>query len=651
MNWFKSIIISFILFICLSTTYSQQDEMSRKLKNDLGKIANLIEQRNYRQSINTGRQILAEHPNSSDVMLMLGLGYINLGNKGDSAIFFLKKGLEILNKGQKNSETGINLQLSLGKAYQQILQPEQAIKIYHKLLPSVPDTSLQILSEIMREIEISQSASLLIKNPIALKITNLGKEINTPFDDHSPLVTATGNQMIFTSRQKQNDDQLLEDGQYVEKVWIATQESGKWQNTRLLQNFFKKKDHESALSLSADGKTMYLFKNDPDGKNLYTSTLNKQEWSQPIKLPEPINSYSHETHCSQSADGSTLFFTSDRPGGFGGLDIFMSKKLPNGNWGEARNLGSGINTKYDEEAPMVYLDGKTLYFSSEGHNSMGLFDIFYSTMNPDSTWSDPVNMGFPINTPGDDFFFVPTIQRNQAYYASARLPENQGGLDIYLVEFEQSFQGKLAVIEGRVETNQGYKTIRVLVTRTDDNQLVGDYRPDPVSGEYLMFLETGYRYQIKEVRQKIEEVVLGEIEIPEELSFPTKKEAIRMKNITMEPPLSPEERMARLQKTESKKETLNPTEAIMPQEYTIQLMALRRKRIKDFSFFKGLNPSQIKEYRCKDGLYRYTYQTFVGVESSLEARQQVIKSTSFIDAFVRPVKQLEDLKTKSILKK
>jgi tetratricopeptide (TPR) repeat protein len=651
MNWIKSILIAINFFIVLSTAYSQQDEMNRKFKNDLNKVASLIEQRNYRQSIHTARQLLVQHPNSSDVMLLLGLGYINLGNKGDSAIYFLKKGWENLSREQKNSETGINLQLSLGKAYQQVLQPEQAIKTYNKLLPAIPDTSLQLLNEIMREIEVSQSASLLIKNPIALKITNLGKTVNTQFDDHTPLVTATGKQMIFTSRRNQPDSQLLDDGQYVEKVCVATYKDGTWQDTRLLQDFFKKKEHESALSLSADGKTMFLFKNDPDGKNLYSATIKGKSWSQPIKLPEPINSYSHETHCSLSADGSTLFFTSDRPGGFGGLDIFMCKKLPDGTWGNARNLGPAINTHYDEEAPMVYLDGKTLYFSSEGHNSMGLFDIFYSTMNPDSTWSEPVNLGFPINTPGDDFFFVPTIQRNQAYYASTRFPDNFGGLDIYLVEFEKEFEGKLAVIEGKVETNQGYKTIRVLVTRTNDDVLVGDYRPDSSTGEYLMFLETGFRYQIKEVRQKIEEVVLGEVEISEDLSFTTKKEAVRMKSISMEPPLTPEERLARQQLMEKEKKGSTPTQIIPPTEYTIQILALRRKRIKDFSFFQGLDHKQIKEYRCKDGLYRYTYQTFNGLTPSLEERAQIVTSTAFIDAFVRPVQQLEDLKVKSILKK
>jgi hypothetical protein len=233
------------------------------------------------------------------------------------------------------------------------------------------------------------------------------------------------------------------------RYFAATKQGSEWSPGKHLQSFYRRSDHESAVSISADGKQMFLFKSDPDGKNLYTSTLKNGTWGTPVKLPEPINSYSHETHCSLSADGSTLFFTSDREGGFGGLDIYMCKKLPDGTWGSARNLGSNINTPLNEETPMIFLDGKTLYFASEGHASMGMFDMFYSYMQPDSSWIEPVNLGYPINSPTDDLFFVPTIERSQAYYSTSQFDENLGGMDIYLIEFDPHFKGNWLLLKAK----------------------------------------------------------------------------------------------------------------------------------------------------------------------------------------------------------
>ena len=147
------------------------------------------------------------------------------------------------------------------------------------------------------------------------------------------------------------------------------------------------------------------------------------------------DSQANETHASLSPDKSTLFFTSDREGGYGGKDIYMIKKDEHGNWGEARNLGPQVNTPFDEETAMLHPDGNTLYFASEGHNGMGQLDVFYTQMNPDSTWTSPSNMGYPINTPEDDFFFLPTIDKNKAYYASTHFSGNMGGSDLYRNNF------------------------------------------------------------------------------------------------------------------------------------------------------------------------------------------------------------------------
>ena len=153
-------------------------------------------------------------------------------------------------------------------------------------------------------------------------------------------------------------------------------------------------------------------------------------------LENNVNSKYWETTANLDLYHNILLFVSDREGGYGGRDIWMVKKLPNGNWTKPQNLGEPINTEYDEESPYLHPDGKTLYFSSVGHKSMGGFDIFKSTLNKDLTWSAPVNIGYPINTVSDDLFFTPTVSGNNALFSSYR-DEGKGDYDIYELKFTQ----------------------------------------------------------------------------------------------------------------------------------------------------------------------------------------------------------------------
>lgn len=644
---------------------------TRDLDKSLGEINDLLLRHQYRQAIDVSKQLLKQHPKDPDVHLAVGLGYYNLSTHPDSAVYFLKKGLDLMNDDEQMEESGINLQLTLAKSLQLMLKPERSLEIYEKMLLRLSSQDTTLITEIDREMEICENARFLIANPIAFKISNLGESINSPYDDHSPLVSLKGDAIFFTSRRPADGRSKLDDDQFPEKIWLSSSADTTWKEAENLKSFFKKNEHESAVSLSPNGKNLFLFKNDPDGKNLYVSILTNGQWSVPQRLSNNINSYENETHCSLSSDESTLFFTSDIEGGFGEMDIYMVKKDMNGTWGLPRNLGPNINTKYNEETPMIYLDGKTLYFASEGHNSMGQFDIFYSQMNPDSTWNTPVNMGFPINTPGDDMFFVPSIDRKKAYYATKKFSDNQGGLDIYLIEFNQDFAGKLSVIEGNVKQGENNKVVRLLVTRTDDNILVGDYRPDPKTGEYTMFLETGYRYQLKEIRQIIEEDVLGEISVPDEMAFTNQKQTLAMvKDVKMEPPLIsahsnipkqetivaeiPQKNLPREEPTSSKVEIISSRPIVDTPEspammsdasgFTIQLLALRKQPLQDYSIFDGLDKRQITEHSCTDGFNRYTFGVFQNKDQAFAEKKSVQHNGRFKDAFIRPIQQLNDMR-------
>src|SRR5690554_1315526 len=297
-------------------------------------------------------------------------------------------------------------------------------------------------AEVQQEFQHTNNAILLLDNPIQLNIRDVGKNINSEYDDHSPLVDLSGRRMYFTSRRASGNDRLLPDDQYFENIYVAEHDGRTWQKPRLVESLYNRNEHMSLLSLSPDGSQLFLYQS--DGKvtrNLSVSRLINGIWQTPELLPAPINSYYDETHASLSPDQSTLYFTSNRPGGYGGLDIWAVRKDAYGQWGDPWNLGPSISTTGDEESPMMHPDGSTLYYISNGPHSMGGFDVLYSQLQTDSTWARAVNN------------------------------EEEGRSDIYNVNFENVPRGMLMVVEGAVSNpdNLPMDQIRILVWRESDN--------------------------------------------------------------------------------------------------------------------------------------------------------------------------------------
>jgi hypothetical protein len=233
-----------------------------------------------------------------------------------------------------------------------------------------------------------------------------------------------------------------------------------------------------------------------------------------------INTKSWETHVTVSADGNTLFFVSDREGGFGGRDIYRCVKLPTGDWSKALNVGASLNTKYEEDSPFLSADGKTLYFASTGHKSMGGFDIFYSTIGSDEQWSTPEPIGYPLNTVDDDVFFVPTADQKRAYYSS-RKEEGFGLKDIYVVDLpETPMESDLAVLKGYILAAEGEELpddTYILVTNRKTGD-VTEYRPRKRDGAYVAILPPCIDYQIEYIVGR--EIVHEEfVQVPCESSY------------------------------------------------------------------------------------------------------------------------------------
>jgi hypothetical protein len=344
----------------------------------------------------------------------------------------------------------------------------------------------------------------LVKNPVNISIINLGNKINTEFAEHSPGVTADESTMVFTSRRNGTGNKLDIDGQYFEDIYISNKVNGIWSDPVGIKNL-NTIDHDASISISADGQELYIYKagflnsKESEGGDIYVSKLEGNNWSEPKKLGPNINSKSKESHISISADGRTIYFSSDRPGGYGGMDVYTVSKLPNGKWGKAKNLGPAINTEYNDDAPFIHPDGKTLYFSSSGHKTMGGLDVFKS-INIKGRWTTPVNIGYPINSTDDDIYYTPTPDGKRAYFASYR-SGSIGRTDIFLIKTPDADKAGLFVLKGKIVTTNGQAVGTAKITVSKDDNIVGIYTPNTATGKFLFIIESGKKYDIEIVAE------------------------------------------------------------------------------------------------------------------------------------------------------
>ncbi|MEY5048479.1 MAG: peptidoglycan-associated lipoprotein OmpA family [Bacteroidota bacterium] len=354
------------------------------------------------------------------------------------------------------------------------------------------------VEDIDREIEMCRVGKELVKNPLKVKVTNLGPNINTIDPEYVPVISADESKMIFTSRRPNTTggtrDEL--DNLFHEDLYITQKDGDDWSVAKNMGTPVNTNDHDASIGLSVDGQELFIYRSDPkdpDSGDILMSLLDGTSWKAPVHLSTNVNSPFHETHASLSADEQYLYFTSDKPGGFGGKDIYMVKKLYNGEWALPQNLGDKINTKYDEEGPFIHADGKTLYFSSKGHKTMGGYDIFKTVYNDkNQTWSEPENIGYPINTSGDDVFFVWTPDGKKAYFASTR----DGGFgheDIYVLEKEEIEKKSVVVLKGNVLSSKDKKPVGATISVIDNasNKVIAKYKANAATGHYVVVVPAG----------------------------------------------------------------------------------------------------------------------------------------------------------------
>lgn len=625
----KKICLLFLLIAFVVEIASAQNREER-FRRDYSTALALAKRNDFNGAIKILKRLLVHDEKNTDVLYNLGNCYLNTSDGPDSAVIYLEKALQLLPIESYNSVYGAELHLALAKSHQLTKNPDKALAVYRKLEAAIPNPNNDLAREIEREKGYCNNALMLMQKPVKLEVRNLGAPLNSKYDDHSPLVSADESTLLFTSRRPSSYSERMDDGQYAERIFFSNYKNGEWERPQAIRSLFKTQGHEAGVNLSADGRYLFIYRTDINGVNIYMSEFDGDTWSGAEKMPQPISSRFDETHISLSADGTTAYFTSNRPGGFGGLDIYRSRQLPDGSWGTPQNLGPHINTPEDEESPMLHPDGKTLYFSSRGHNSMGGFDIYYSKEVADSTWTPATNLGYPINSADDDLFFVPTAVKNRAYYASARFEHKIGGVDLYEIEYEEPEEARLSVIKGTIHSEFPLDNVRISVTDNND-QLVGLYKPNPITGNYIMILDVGKDYTM-EVEGTGHKSFSMPVKMDAGMSYRKKGEFVAFNPISLKP-----DEQAIAEMAQRQQDSLPALHDGIPY-YTVQILCLR-KPANPIKAWKRLDPTQVKEYRYRDGWYVYTYGQYKGFKAAVKAKEKIIKETPYHDSFVRNPEQ------------
>ncbi len=474
----------------------------------------------YEQAL--AHYLLAQQFNPSNDQLNYKIGdcYLHSGFK-PRALAYLQKAYQL------NPDVNPRIHYLLGRGLHLNAKWDEAIAEYKRATPaSGAKNTAGLVLDIQKKIKECENGRKLAAKPTRVFIDNAGPGVNSPYPEYGPVITADESVILFTSRRAGstggNTDPEL--GGFFEDIYQSTRE-GKdgWSAAVNLGPAINTDGHDATVGLAPDGQRLLVYVED-NGGDLQQAELRGTEWRKPQKLGSRINSKYHESSASYTPDGRSLFFVSDKEGGLGSRDIY---KIEIDGRGPAQNLGPVINTQYGEEGVFLHPDGKTMYFSSEGHNSMGGYDIFKSVFE-NGKWSTPENLGWPINTPDDDVFFVISASGRHGYYSSFR-DDGLGSKDIYQITFlgaekppvlsqedqllasrvqpvkETLLAPPVAIVAAQVTILKGVVTeeaskqpLEATLDVIDNslNRVIASFQSNEKSGRYLVSLPSGVNYGI-----------------------------------------------------------------------------------------------------------------------------------------------------------
>jgi outer membrane protein OmpA-like peptidoglycan-associated protein/tetratricopeptide (TPR) repeat protein len=574
------------------------------------------------------------NPNNAELNFLVGYCYLHaLHRERRKSLTYLQKSLAL-----DPEFDPMHIHLILAQSYQINYQWDKAIEQYrlHQKANQAEGES----KAAKKGIEECLVGIELIKNPIRCFIDNLGKFVNTEFPEYAVVINADESEMLFTARRPDTQGGTMDRGQYLEDVYQSLKKEGNWMPAVNLGEKVNSKKNDATVGLLPNGLEMLVY---IEG-DIYESEWKKGQWTSPSKFSNKINTKYHETSACFSPDAQTLYFVSDKPdGSMGGYDIYVTKKNAKGEWGDAINLGTHINTEYNEEGVFIHPDGKTMYFSSNGHNNMGGFDIFKSVFE-NGKWSTPENMGYPINTPEDDVFFVVNARGNRGYY-SATKEDGFGLQDLYVITLLGSekyvmlntedhllssgdtfiekiiepevtiTRSQLTLFKGTILDSISKKPVasQMVVKDILKDEVVNIVNTDDITGKFLIPLPSGRDYGISIKHpdylfhsenfnipvggdfQEIEKTVLlkkiqiGSKTILKNIFFDTGEATLRPESIS-----ELNELLAFLNENNTLKvEISGHTDSVASDDYNLRLSDRRAKAVVDYLIAKGISKDRM----------------------------------------------------------
>jgi outer membrane protein OmpA-like peptidoglycan-associated protein len=389
------------------------------------------------------------------------------------------------------------LHYDLGNLYAKDENLQKAIESFTKFKTITNKADKKSIAMADEALEACHNAVAFMSVPRNFKVTHFNSIVNTKYTEYNPVVSADESVMAFTALRP-NTGKTRTGDKFIEEIYIAYNNNGSWSEPVVVP--VAHDYNVGTAGISADGQQMLIFMGgatDPGG--LFQITKSGDSWSKPSLLTPTINTPKYlESTASITPDGKTIYFASDRLGGQGGLDIYKTTLQANGTWTSPVNLGPEINTKANEDAPFIHPDQKTLFFTSDGHNTMGGRDIFMTKL-VGNKWTSPENMGYPVNTTANDNYFTLIADGTRAYFSSDR-KGGMGGQDIYYLDMPaESANIPLTMIKGKIlnaETGKPMPTKIYLIDNETDKKLDFVYNPDPKTGNYLVILPPAKNYDM-----------------------------------------------------------------------------------------------------------------------------------------------------------
>ncbi len=473
-------------------TETEEERKKRRLKVTRKGAMDHYWNGNFRAAIEDFLILLSKDPSNVDLNFYIGASYLESNIDKGKAIPYL----EFAVQQEKFPKEAI---YQLGRAYMFAHRFDEAITTFNKYKDIVRGDNDNIITG-SRMIEQCFNAKQLVKYPIDATFENLGPSINTPYPEFNPFIPEDESFIVFTTKRSDCLGlQLDYDGYKTPDIFRAREFRGQFKEARNIGSAVNTEWYEEVVGISADGQELLVYIDNFDGyDDIYVSPRKGRFFDDYLDLGRNINSDEIETTAGLSTDGNLVFFSREVGKGRTGTDLYMSRRLPNRNWGIPQKLPDIINTQYNESFPHLMADGKTFYFCSEGHAAMGGFDIFISEWDQlTDTWSVPRNAGYPINTVDDDFNVTLSTTGRYGYVSQFRLDEGYGERDIYRITFNEVdpvqtiVRGSITNIRdsAKIDPEMDIGNFEMTVTDMNTDRYIGTYRPNMASSNYVQVLE------------------------------------------------------------------------------------------------------------------------------------------------------------------